>query len=118
MSPEYIPLLIFLGLATAFPLATILLAKLLRPSAPSKTKLEAYECGIPAQSNARGRYAVHYYVVALLFVIFDAETMFLFPWAVRYHALGWFGVAEATVFLAVLVVGYLWAYRNGTFDWL
>lgn len=116
MPPEYIPLLIFLVLAIVFPLATLLLASLLRPSAPSKVKLESYECGIPAESGARGRFAIHYYVVAILFVIFDAETIFLFPWAVRYHELGWFGVAEAGVFLAILLVGYLWAYQKGVFD--
>ena len=116
MPTEYIPLLIFLALAILFPMATLVLAKLVRPSAPSKTKLEAYECGIPAATNARGRFAVHYYVVAILFVIFDVETIFLFPWAVRYRALGWFGVAEAGLFLAILLIGYLWAVKNGTFD--
>jgi NADH-quinone oxidoreductase subunit A len=116
MPAEYIPLLVFLALATALPLATLVLSSLLRPSAPSKAKLEAYECGIPAESNARGRFAVHYYVVAILFVIFDVETVFLFPWAVRYRALGWFGVAEAGVFLAILLVGYLWALQKGVFD--
>ena len=116
MSTEYIPLLIFLALAILFPMATLVLAKLVRPAAPSKTKLEAYECGIPAAGNARGRFAVHYYVVAILFVIFDVETIFLFPWAVRYRALGWFGVAEAGCFLAILLIGYLWAIKNGTFD--
>ncbi len=116
MPREYIPLLVFLILATLLPVASLLLASLLRPSAPSKTKLEAYECGIPAESNARGRFSVHYYVVAILFVIFDAETIFLFPWAVRYRALGWFGVAEAGVFLTILLVGYLWALKKGVFD--
>ncbi len=116
MPAEYIPLLFFLALATGLPLATLVLSSLLRPSAPSKTKLEAYECGIPAASNARGRFAVHYYVVAILFVIFDVETVFLFPWAVRYRALGWFGIAEAAVFLTILLVGYLWALQKGVFD--
>ena len=116
MPREYLPLLFFLVLATVFPLATLLLASMLRPSAPEKVKLEAYECGIPAVSNARGRFAVHYYVVAILFVIFDIETVFLVPWAVRYHALGWFGVVEVGIFLAILFVGYLWAYQKGVFD--
>ncbi len=116
MPAEYIPLLIFLVLAVLFPVATLVLAGLVRPSAPSKAKLEAYECGIPAVSNSRGRFAVHYYVVAIMFVIFDVETIFLFPWAVRYRALGWFGVAEAGTFLAILLVGYLWAFKKGVFD--
>ena len=71
-------------LAAAFPVVAIILAKLIRPSAPFLTKLEAYECGIRAASNARGRYTVRFYIIAILFVIFDVETIFLFPWAVQF----------------------------------
>src|SRR5579871_672896 len=84
MPSGYIPIFIFLALAILFPIATILAAKLIRPSAPFRTKLEAYECGIEAASNSRGRYTVRFYIIAILFVIFDVETVFLFPWAVRY----------------------------------
>ena len=93
-------------------------AKLLRPAAPSVAKLEAYECGILAASDSRGRYTVRFYIIAILFVIFDVETVFLFPWAVRYVSLGWFGVAEVAVFLAILVVGYVWAYKKGALEWV
>src|SRR5438270_13991944 len=99
MAREYIPILIFLVVAILFPTVTIIAAKLIRPSAPSLTKLEAYECGIKAASDSRGRYTVRFYIIAILFVIFDVETIFLFPWAVRYKSLGWFGVAEMLVFL-------------------
>ena len=116
MPSGYIPIFIFLALAILFPIATILLAKLVRPSAPSLTKLEAYECGIKAASDSRGRYTVRFYIIAILFVIFDVETIFLFPWAVRYRTLGWFGVAEVAVFLAVLFVGYIWAYKKGALE--
>jgi NADH-quinone oxidoreductase subunit A len=118
MPSGYIPILIFMVLAMAFPVVAILAAKLIRPSAPSLIKLEAYECGIKAASNSRGRYTVRFYIVAILFVIFDVETIFLYPWAVRYKALGWFGVAEVVVFLAILFVGYIWAYKKGAFEWV
>ena len=118
MPSGYIPIFIFLIVAMSFPVIAILAAKLIRPSAPSVTKLEAYECGIKAASDSRGRYTVRFYIIAILFVIFDVETVFLFPWAVRYRSLGWFGVAEVYVFLAILVVGYIWAYKKGAFDWV
>ena len=102
----------------AFPVVVLLAPKLVRPSAPSRTKLEAYECGIKAASDSRGRYTVRFYIIAILFVIFDVETIFLFPWAVRYRQLGWFGVAEVAVFLAILIVGYIWAYKKGALEWV
>jgi len=113
-----IPIFIFLIVAISFPVVAILAAKLIRPSAPSVTKLEAYECGIKAASDSRGRYTVRFFIIAILFVIFDVETVFLFPWAVRYKTLGWFGVAEVCVFLAILVVGYIWAYKKGALEWV
>jgi NADH-quinone oxidoreductase subunit A len=118
MPGGYIPIFIFLVIAIVFPVATILAAKLIRPSAPFLAKLEAYECGIKAASDSRGRYTVRFYIIAILFVIFDVETIFLFPWAIKYRALGWFGVVEVAVFLAILVVGYIWAYKKGALDWV
>ncbi|MCC6859774.1 MAG: NADH-quinone oxidoreductase subunit A [Bryobacterales bacterium] len=118
MPGGYLPIFIYLAIATAFVLVLLGVAKLLRASAPQPVKLEAYECGIEAASDSRGRYTVRYYIVAILFVIFDVETIFLYPFAVRYHALGWFGVAEVAVFIAILVVGYIWAYKKGAFEWV
>jgi NADH-quinone oxidoreductase subunit A len=118
MLSGYIPIFIFVAIAIAFPVVTIVAAKLIRPSSPSLTKLEAYECGIKAASDSRGRYSVRFYIIAILFVIFDVETIFLFPWAVRYKTLGWFGVYEIAVFLAILVVGYFWAYKKGALEWV
>ena len=118
MPSGYIPIFIFLIVAMSFPVFAIVAAKLIRPSAPSNTKLEAYECGIKAASDSRGRYTVRFYIIAILFVIFDVETVFLFPWAVRYRQLGWFGVAEVAVFLTILVVGYIWAYKKGALEWV
>lgn len=107
----------FAALATLFPLAALAVAGLVRPNKPTPTKLEPYECGILPESSARGRYSVKFYIVAMLFVIFDVETVLLFPWAVRYRQLGWFGVAEAGAFLAFLVVGYLYILKKGALDW-
>lgn len=118
MPPGYLPIFIFLIVAILFPVVTIVAARLIRPSAPSSTKLEAYECGIQAASDSRGRYTVRFYIIAILFVIFDVETIFLIPWAVRYRYLGWFGVAEVSVFLAILFVGYIWAYKKGALEWV
>ncbi|MBI5085931.1 MAG: NADH-quinone oxidoreductase subunit A [Acidobacteria bacterium] len=118
MPEGYLPIFIFLVVATLFPLVLLLVMKFIRPQIPSQTKLEAYECGIHAASNARGRYTVRFYIIAILFVIFDVETVFLFPWAVRYKQLGWFGVSEVSVFLAILVVGYIWALKKGAFEWV
>ena len=118
MPAGYLPIFIFLVLAILFPIGGLLAAKLVRPSAPSRAKLEAYECGIQAASNSRGRYTVRFYIIAILFVIFDVEAVFLFPWAVRFKQLGWFGVAEVAVFLAFLIVGYVWAYKKGALEWV
>jgi NADH-quinone oxidoreductase subunit A len=118
MPSGYVPIFIFLAIAILFPTVTIIVARLIRPSAPSLTKLEAYECGIKAASDSRGRYTVRFYIIAILFVIFDVETIFLFPWAVRYKMLGWFGVAEVLVFLGILIVGYVWAWKKGALEWV
>lgn len=118
MPEGYLPIFIFMVLALLVPAATLVVAKVVRPSNPIKAKYEAYECGIQAADNARGRYTVRFYIIAILFVIFDVETIFLFPWAVRYNHLGWFGIAEVTVFLAILIVGYVWAYKKGALKWV
>lgn len=117
MPAGYLPILIFALLAVAFPVVALLVGRLVRPAQPNPVKLEAYECGIEPVSQARGRYSVRFFLVAILFVIFDVDTLLLFPWAVRYRQWGWFGVAEAGVFLGILVVGYIWAVRKGVLDW-
>ena len=114
---EYVPVLLYFLMAGVFLIALLFVAKLLRPAIPTKVKSEVYECGIPAESSSRGRYSVRFYIIAILFVIFDVETIFLFPWAVRYKQLGWFGVAEVAVFLAILIVGYVWAYKKDALKW-
>jgi NADH-quinone oxidoreductase subunit A len=80
-------------------------------------KLEPYECGIEPQTDARDRYSIRYYLVAMLFVIFEVETIFMFPWAVALDRLALFGLIEMLVFLFILVVGYGWAWKRGALDW-
>ena len=118
MPQNYVPIFIFALVAFLVAAGTVAICTLIRPRNPSKTKLMPYECGITPFDNARGRYTVRFYIIAILFVIFDVETIFLFPWAVRYKSLGWFGVAEVVVFLAILVVGYIWAYKKGALEWV
>jgi NADH-quinone oxidoreductase subunit A len=92
-------------------------SKLLHPKKFNVVKLEPYECGIEPATDARDRYSVRYYLVAMLFVIFDVETVFLFPWAVIMDRLLLFGFIEMLVFLFILVVGYVYAWRKGALEW-
>ncbi len=114
---NYIPIFLFMGLAFLFPVVTLLLAKLVRPQTGGEAKLTPYECGVDPDSDARKRYAIRYYVVAILFVIFDVETVFLFPWAIIYKQLALFGLVEMLVFLGILIVGYVWIINKGALDW-
>ena len=123
MQSAYIPVLIYAALVIAFPAVTLVLAKFIRPASTSfGAKLKPYECGIPPESDARGRYSVRFYIVAMLFVIFDVETMFLIPWAILYKGwvaahLGLFALVSMIVFLGILLVGYLWLYKKGALEW-
>jgi NADH-quinone oxidoreductase subunit A len=123
MQSAYIPVLIYAALVIAFPAVTLVLAKFIRPASTSfGAKLKPYECGIPPESDARGRYSVRFYIVAMLFVIFDVETMFLIPWAILYKGwvaahLGLFALVSMVVFLGILLVGYLWLYKKGALEW-
>ena len=118
MPQNYVPIFLFVAVVGILIPLTLLLARIIRTQSPNRVKLMPYECGIDPFDNARGRYTVRFYIIAILFVIFDVETVFLFPWAVRYRELGWFGVAEVAVFLAILVVGYIWAYKKGALEWV
>ena len=119
MLEQYGPILIFFAIAAIFPPAALLIARLVRPTfKPTAEKVMPYECGITPESDARGRYTVRFYVIAILFVIFDVETIFLFPWAVQYQALGLFGLVEMLVFLGILIVGYIWIWKRGALEWI
>ncbi len=118
MPQNYVPIFIIIVVAMAVPVVTLAIAKLIRPAKPDKTKLMPYECGITPFDDARGRYTVRYYIIAILFVVFDLETIFLFPWAVQYKALHIFGLVEMMVFLGILIVGYVWIWKKGALEWI
>ena len=117
MISEYIPIAIFVVVATGFAIFTLLFTSLIHPKKYNKVKLEPYECGIEPVTDARDRYSIRYYLVAMLFVIFDVETVFLFPWAVIMDDLAIFGLIEMMVFLFILVVGYFYAWKKGALEW-
>ena len=117
MLPSYIPVFLFVLVAAGFAIFTIVFSRLLHASKPNPVKAEPYECGIETTGNARDRYSIRYYLIAMLFVIFDVETVFMFPWAVALDRLALFGLIEMLVFLLVLVVGYFYAWRTGALEW-
>jgi NADH-quinone oxidoreductase subunit A len=118
MPQNYVPIFIFVALILILIPLTLLAAKLVRPENPNKEKQMPYECGIDPVDSARGRYTVRYYIVAILFVVFDVETIFLFPWAVKFKALGIYGLVEMLIFLSILVVGYIWIWKKGALEWV
>ena len=114
----YAPILIFGLLAAALPLATIFIARAIQTRRPGQVKLEPYESGIAPTSVALDtRFSVRYFLIAVLFVVFDVETIFLFPWAVMFNRLGLFGLVEMVVFLAILIVGYFYCWKRKALDW-
>ncbi len=118
MPENYVPIFLFAGVVAILIPLTLVIAKLVRPENPNRTKLMAYECGVDPVGDSRQRYTVRFYIVAILFVVFDVETIFLFPWAVQYRQLGLFGFVEMMIFLAILVVGYIWIWKKGALEWV
>jgi NADH-quinone oxidoreductase subunit A len=114
----YLPILLLAILAVVFAVASLTASSALRPNHPNLVKLSAYECGNDAIRLPGGeRFSVKFYVVAMLFIIFDIETIFLFPWAVAFRELGLFGLGEMTVFIALVFVAYVYIWRKGGLDW-
>ena len=118
MLEAYVPVLLFILVAIGFAIVALLMARLVRPERYNKVKLEPYECGIETRGDARDRYSIRYYIVAMLFVIFDVETVFMFPWAVIMDELLLFGLIEMLVFLFILIVGYVYAWKQGALEWV
>ena len=118
MPQNYVPVFLFVAVVGVLIPVTLIAARLVRPSNPESNKLKPYECGVDPVDRARGRYTIRFYIVAILFLVFDVETIFLFPWAVQFKALGLFGLAEMLIFLGVLIVGYVWLWRKGALEWV
>jgi NADH-quinone oxidoreductase subunit A len=114
---EYLPILLFIGLAAVMGGALIVLPLLVAPSKPDPEKLSAYECGFPAFGDARMKFDVRFYLVSLLFIIFDLEVAFLFPWAITLGKTGVFAFWSMMVFLGVLTVGFIYEWKKGALEW-
>jgi len=114
---EYLPIVIFLGLAAVIAIALMIVPFVLAPSHPDPEKLSAYECGFDAFDDSRMRFDVKFYLVAILFIIFDLEVAFLFPWAVSLGEVGLFGFWSMMVFLGILTVGFIYEWKKGALEW-
>jgi len=114
---EYLPILVFLVIAVVLSLLFVALSYLAARQKPDSEKLSPYECGFAPFDDARSKFDVRYYLVAILFIIFDLEVAFLFPWAVSLGAIGMFGFWSMMVFLAVLTVGFIYEWKKGALEW-
>lgn len=113
----YLPIGLFLAICLIIVPAAMVVGAFIRPRRFDYVKLQPYECGIEVKEAPRGNFSVHFYLVAVVFLVFDVETVFLFPWAVAFDKLGLFGVIEVFVFLALLVIAYLYAWLKGALRW-
>jgi NADH-quinone oxidoreductase subunit A len=118
---EYMPILLFLGIAlilsSLFVFAPMAISRLTGTHQPTPEKLTEYECGFPAFEGSRAQFDVRFYLVAILFIIFDLEAAFLFPWAVSLGEIGWAGWSAMMIFLAELVIGYIYVWKKGALEW-
>jgi NADH-quinone oxidoreductase subunit A len=117
MLQNYIPILVFLGVATALGLLLMGLGFLFGPRRPDDEKLSPYECGFDAFEDSRMKFDVRYYLVAIVFIVFDLEIAFLFPWAVSLGTIGSVGLAAMGIFLFILVVGFVYEWKKGALEW-
>jgi len=114
---DYLPLVIFIGVALVIGLGLLLAPFIIAYQNPDAEKLSAYECGFNAFDDARMKFDVRFYLVAILFIIFDLEVAFLFPWAITFGDLGWFGFWSMMIFLGVLTVGFVYEWKKGALEW-
>jgi NADH-quinone oxidoreductase subunit A len=114
---NYLPIVLFIGVALVVGAVALLGGTLIRPSRPYRAKLTPYESGSPLFSDARVQFPMRYYIIAMLFVIFDIEIIFMIPWAVRYQSLGLVGLIEMLVFIAILLAGFWYAWKKGALEW-
>ncbi|GJD38397.1 MULTISPECIES: NADH-quinone oxidoreductase subunit A [Methylobacterium] len=114
---DYLPLIVFIGVSLFIAVALLVAPFLVAHNSPDPEKLSAYECGFNAFDDARMKFDVRFYLVAILFIIFDLEVAFLFPWAITFGELGWFGMWSMMAFLGVLTVGFVYEWRKGALEW-
>ena len=113
----FLPILIMIGLGVGFSAGNVFLSQFLGPRKPSPEKSAPYECGMPAVGDARERQSVKFYLVAMIFLLFDIEIAFLYPWALAFRELGMVGFIQIATFFSLLVTGYIYVWRKGVFDW-
>ena len=114
---SYLPIAVFLAVSLVIALALLVAPFAVAYKAPDAEKLSAYECGFNAFDDARMKFDIRFYLVSILFIIFDLEVAFLFPWAVSFSSIGWIGFWSMMVFLAVLTVGFIYEWRKGALEW-
>ncbi|HEY3347674.1 MAG TPA: NADH-quinone oxidoreductase subunit A [Nitrospirota bacterium] len=117
MPLNYWPVVVYILAALGVGALFLLFCRLVRPNRPDPSKLSPYECGCPPVGSARERFSVHFFIIAMLFVLFDLEAVFMYPWAIMYDALGLCGFLEMLVFIAILLVGYFYAWKKGALEW-
>jgi NADH-quinone oxidoreductase subunit A len=117
MLQSYVPILILFLVALGFGLFAVGVSAILGPKRPTREKLSTYECGMNVEPDARRPFDVKYYLVAMAFLVFDVEVVFMYPWAVKFKALGLFGFVEMLIFLGILLVGYVYIWRKGVLEW-
>jgi NADH-quinone oxidoreductase subunit A len=114
----YTPVLVLAALAALFAVGSVVMSAFVGPARYNRAKLDSYECGIePTPQAIGGRFPVKYYITAMLFIVFDIEIIFLYPWAVQFDAMGWFGLIEMVVFIATVFVAYAYVWRRGGLEW-
>ena len=117
MIEQYIPIGIMILFAVAFGIVLVNINKWIGPRRPNEEKLSTYESGMEPVKTARERISVKFYLVAMIFIVFDIEIVFMYPWAVKFRELGMFGLIEMLVFIAILLVGFLYVWRKGALEW-
>lgn len=117
MPTEYLPVLVLMAVAIAIGLGSIVVGMFFRPRRPYYEKLLPYESGNPPVGEPRLRFSVKFYIIAMLFVVFDVETIFLYPWAIVYDKIGLFALIEMMIFIVIILVGYVYAWRRDAFNW-
>ncbi|ORE92243.1 NADH-quinone oxidoreductase subunit A [Acuticoccus yangtzensis] len=114
---SYLPVIIFAGIACVIGLALLVVPFIVAYKSPDREKLSAYECGFNAFDDARMKFDVRFYLVAILFIIFDLEVAFLFPWVLSFDHIGWFGFGSVMVFLTILTIGFVYEWKKGALEW-
>ena len=117
MLGAYLPIILLVAIALLFGLGSLVVSSLVGQKKPSPVKLSPYECGCEPVGSARERFSVKFYIIAMLFILFDIEAVFLYPWSVLYKRLGMFGLVEMGVFIVILFVGYIYVWKKGALEW-